>query len=122
MAQRGAREGCRQKVSGVVRSLAVMAQLGGNHVAAHWALHHSPGGPLWKGQGSSGCFWSIAGPDGGDGRLKDLSLRPGAQLSPPSDEWWNHSLTHREGHRMGSEPFQFTDAPFHLGTESQIQS
>lgn len=24
-----------------------------------------------------------------------------------------------EGHRMGSEPFQFTDAPFHLRTEGQ---
>lgn len=45
--------------------------------------HHHPGGPSWKGQGGSGHFWSIAGPDRRDALLKDLSLRPGAQLSPP---------------------------------------
>lgn len=28
-------------------------------------------------------------------------------------------LTHVESHRMGSEPFQFTDAPFHLRAEEQ---
>lgn len=29
------------------------------------------------------------------------------------------ACTHRKAHRMGSEPFQFTDAPFHLRAEGQ---
>ena len=60
---------------------------------------------------------STAGPDGGDTLLRDLSLRPGAQLSPPVMSVGARGLPNQKGHRMGSEPFQFTDAPFHLEAE-----
>ena len=42
-------------------------------------------------------------------------------MSPPAISGGAIGLTHRKGHRMGSEPFQFTDAPFHLQAEQQIK-
>lgn len=56
-------------------------------------------------------------PRWGDTLLRDSAPRPGAQLSPTISG--ATGLTRTEAHRIGSEPFQFTDAPFHLRAGGQ---
>lgn len=66
-----------------------------------------PGRPFTEEAGRFRCFWGSAvqvlGPD--------VSLRPGAPPSPLVTSTGFMRLIPSEGHRMGSEPFQFTDAP-----------
>lgn len=121
-APQGAREGCREKAAEAppasFQALAVTAQLRGAAQQHSGSTAQSWAGPSWKRQGGSGRFCSSAGPGAGP----DLSLRPRAQPSLPVMCAGAMGLTHMEGHRMGSEPFQFTDAPFHLRAEEQRMS
>lgn len=90
-------------------SLAVIAGPGREFQQCTGPYH----GPSWKELESSACLYGQAGP----GRVTPLKR--------PDPKAWGSGvisvmgaeaieLGASKGHRMGSEPFQFTDAPFHL--------
>lgn len=118
--QRGAREGCRQRQqrSWQPPSSTQQSQLSWEGTQQHTG---SPAqswvGPSWKGQGGSGCFCSHAVPGWGCMRLAPEAWGSAVILGDEVMNGGLQGLPTSNGHRMGSEPFQFTDAPFHLSVE-----
>lgn len=96
----------------------------GSHSSAGREPHSSTvlGGPFMEG---AGRFWTLlqqCWPRWGSHPFERLVPEAWGPAVTPVMSGGAIGLTHRKAQRMGSEPFQFTDAPFHLGAEGQKKS
>lgn len=106
LGERAIQEGCRQKAESSVSFLSMA-------VTAVSAVHQALSQPFMEESGRLCMTLWACKLRQGDSSKRLGPMTCGPEVIPVmSDE--ARELDVSKGHRMGSEPFQFTDAPFHL--------